>query len=344
MQRKKVSKWVLILTGAVGTLLVTAFGVAAAGNDYRFAQRAVQIPVDEGHLEGVLTTPQDRSALGLVVMVHGDGAVDATQGGLYSPWFEGAAAAGYATLSWSKPGVGGSTGNWLDQTMDDRAAEVSAAIDWSLTQPGVPTERVVLWGASQAGWVVPKIVAAREDIDGVVAVGTAINWLSQGRYNLLADLEHEDATDAERALAIARSDALRELLARNASYEEYLDEHLAASPGETPMTPDRWAFAARNFTVDATADLQDAALREIPVLLLAGEHDRNVDMRETETVYRSIFGTHLTVEHVDAVHSMARPLVDGNGVVGYLTAVFWPRAVFAPGVIDAYTAFLDQAA
>lgn len=322
----------------LGTLLLTAVGIAAVGNDYHFDQAEVRIPVGSGHLEAVLTTPQDRSARGLVVMVHGDGPVNATQDGLYSPWFEGAARAGYATLSWSKPGVGGSTGNWLDQTMDDRAVEVSAAIDWARAQSDIPTERIVLWGASQAGWVIPKVVASRGDVDGVVAVGTAINWLSQGRYNLLADLDHDGATDSERAQAIAQSDAVRALLARHASYDEYL----AANSGAAPMTPERWAFVARNVEADARADLQAAAVRDMPILLLAGEHDRNVDMRETEAVYRSIFGERLIVRNVDAVHSMATPLVDGNDVVGFVTAVFWPRALLASGVIDTYTTFLDD--
>ena len=107
------------------TVAALLTGVALVGNSFRFDQRAVTIPGPEGDLAGVLTLPPEGAARGLVVMVHGDGPVEATQGGLYSPWFEGAADAGFATLSWSKPGVGGSEGDWLGQTMDDRAEEVS---------------------------------------------------------------------------------------------------------------------------------------------------------------------------------------------------------------------------
>lgn len=321
----------------IAVFLIAAIGMAVAGNNYRFTQLPVHIPVPNGYLEGVLTTPPKDPARGLVVMVHGDGAVDATQNGLYAPWLEGAADAGYATLSWSKPGVRGSTGNWLDQSMEDRAAEVSFAIDWAITQPGIPTENLVLWGASQAGWVTPKVVAQRGDIDGVIAVGTAINWLSQGRFNTLAELDYANAPDEERQRELSSSDTLRDLLQQHGSYEQYLD----TTTEKTPMSSARWGFVARNFRADATEDLLASAARNIPILLLAGDRDRNVDIDETERVYRGIFADDLSVKRFDAVHSLARPVIDSNNLVGTAAGIFWPRALLALGVISTYTDFLD---
>ncbi|MEB4613397.1 alpha/beta hydrolase family protein, partial [Leucobacter sp. M11] len=309
----------------------------AVGNNFRVTETEVTIPTSEGSLAAVLTQPRGKPATGLVVMVHGDAAVDATQGGFYAPWFEAAADAGFATLSWSKPGVGESTGNWLDQSMSDRASEVGTALDWAKRQRDIPTERIVLWGASQAGWVLPKVVAARDDIDGVVAVGTAINWLTQGRFHLLAELDAADATPEERAAALAESDAVRALLERGAEHSEYLAE----STEDEPMSAERWGFVRRNVSADATADLRASAAREVPILLLAGSQDRNVDMRETERVYREIFGDALTVARVESRHSMARPTVEDSDLVGAITAVFWPRALLAPGVLDAAESFLS---
>lgn len=322
------------------TLLTTAtalVGVALVGNSYRFDQRAVVIPGPDGDLAGVLTLPPEGTARGLVVMVHGDGPVEATHGGLYSPWFEGAADAGFATLSWSKPGVGGSEGDWLSQSMEDRASEVSAAVDWAQAQDAVPSDVVVLWGASQAGWVIPKVTRDREDIDGVVAVGTAISWLRQGRFNLLAELEHDDAGADERDRAITESDQVRAVLEREGSYEEYL----AAAPTD-PMTRARWEFVQRNVDSDATADLLASAARPVPVHLMVGTHDRNVDVAETEETYRSVFGPLLTVTHVDGAHSLARPVMEDEDLVGLVTGALWPRALLAPGTIDDYSAFLSQ--
>lgn len=335
MKKKTLRRWVIALISAL-TAAAALVGVTLAGNSYRFDQESVTISGPAGDLAGVLTRPGAGEARGLVVMVHGDGPVDATRDGLYAPWFEGAADAGFATLSWSKPGIASSAGDWLAQSMDDRAAEVSAAIDWAEQSADVPTDTIVLWGASQAGWVLPKVTRDRDDIDGVVAVGTAINWLHQGRFNLLAELDHAGATTQERAAAIAESDESRELLERGASYEEYL----ASGPGTDPMTRERWRFVTRNVDSDATADLEAAAPHQIPVHLMVGTHDRNVDVAETEETYRSILGSSLTVTRVNGAHSLARPVMEDSQLIGFITGVVWPRALLAPGVVDEYTDFL----
>lgn len=337
---KKLIRGITIAAVAAVAVLGAGTLVAVVGNSYAFDTRSVTIPTPDGALAGVLTTPKDGNAHGLVVMVHGDGPVDATQGGLYAPWFDGAAASGYATLSWSKPGIGGSDGDWLSQSLADRAVEVERAIDWAKGRPDIPTSTLVLWGASQAGWVLPVVVADRTDIAGVVAVGTAVNWLRQGRFNLEAELDHDGADPEERARAEASSTATVALLERGASYEEYL----AAAPRTDPMSRERWGFVSRNFRADATADLRRAAPRDIPWLLLAGEHDRNVDVVETATTYRDVLGDRVTVTRVDAVHSMARPAVDDSELIGLVVGVFWPRALLADGVIDAYRLFLDTTA
>ncbi|MGO3834531.1 alpha/beta hydrolase family protein [Leucobacter sp. UCMA 4100] len=339
MTKKKLS---YVLVPLLSLVVVAAILMAAAliGNSFRFTQRAVTISGPDGALNGVLTLPRDEAARGLVVMVHGDGPVEATQGGLYSPWFEGAADAGFATLSWSKPGIDGSEGDWLSQSMSDRAEEVSAVIDWAKAHNDVPSEMIVLWGASQAGWVLPKVVAERNDIDGVVAVGTAINWLRQGRFNLLAELDHEGATAEERERAIRESDQTLDLLERQATYDEYL----IVDDGAEPMEEARWGFVLQNFESDATDDLVDAADRSIPWHLMVGTQDRNVDVSETEQVYRSIFGSSLTVSQANGAHSLARTVVEDNGFIGLVTGVFWPRALLAPEVIDDYGSFLSRLA
>ena len=296
------------------------------------------VPGPDGDLAGVLTLPSHGASRGLVVMVHGDGPVEATQGGLYSPWFEGASDAGFATLSWSKPGIGGSEGEWLSQSMDNRAEEVSASIDWAKAQDDIPTETIVLWGASQAGWVFPKVTRDRDDIDGVVVVGTAINWLRQGHFNLYAELDHEGATAQERERAIEESRQTRALLERGASYQDYL----AAKVSTDPMSEARWEFVQRNFDSDATVDLISSAERPIPMRLMVGTQDRNVDVVETEETYRSIFGPSLSVTHFDGAHSLARPIMEDNDLIGALAGAVWPRALLAPGVIDDYTSFLSH--
>ena len=102
------------------------------------------------------------------------------------------------------------------------------------------------------------------------------------------------------------------------------------------MSAGRWAFVERNFCADASEDLRAAAQRDLPVHLIVGEHDRNVDVSETERVYREVFGFRLTVGRFEAAHSTACPVMEAFALVGIVTGTFWPRALFAPGVLDSY--------
>ncbi|MFF8386946.1 alpha/beta hydrolase family protein [Streptomyces kanasensis] len=328
--------WTLV---AVLAMAAGPTGVVLWQHSYAMDEQRVSIRHGGHTLHGVLATPRDgRTRHGLVVYLHGDGPLDATHDGGYRPLWEANARAGYASLSWDKPGVDGAPGNWLHQSMDDRADEAAAAIAWARARPDVDGARIGLWGASQAGWVLPK-VAARTPVSFVIAVSPAVDWLRQGRYHLLAELRAEGAPPARVEAEVARSDAVRRLLRRRATFEEYT----AAVHGDTRgMTADRWRFISRNHTADATRDLH--ALRGVPVLLTLAGHDVNVDTADTERVYRRILdpGRALTVEHYpDATHAMVRHSVERSELRTVLTALFRPRALFADRFLEDQRRFLQ---
>lgn len=330
----------LIAAATVLALTVGVGAVAVVGNDFAIRTESVTIPAGSGNLAGVLAWPEATARpVGVVVFVHGDGPVDATNDGYYRPIWESLAQAGYASLSWSKPGIGGSTGEWLAQSMADRAREVEAAIDWVAARPGIDPARIALWGASQAGWVAPTVAAGRGDVTFVIMASPAINWLRQGRYNLLAELDAAHASTEEREQAIALSEDRRRLLAEDASYQRYRAETIDPKP----MSEGRWGFVRRNYRADATADLEALGHRDIPVLLLLGEEDRNVDVDETEATYRTMLGTQLTVRRFpSAHHSLARTAVEDHDWWGITVAVLTPRQLFAPGVLDAHRDFASH--
>ncbi|GGT34072.1 hypothetical protein GCM10010271_42740 [Streptomyces kurssanovii] len=335
-RRLRIAAWSLV------TILVVATGLAGVvlwQNSYEMDERRVSIRHGGHILNGVLATPKDgREHHGLVVYIHGDGPIDATHDDGYKPLWEANAKAGYASLSWDKPGVAGAPGDWLEQSMDDRADEAAAAIAWARARPDIDGDRIGLWGASQAGWVLPK-VAARTPVSFVIAVSPAINWLRQGRYNLLAELRAEGASAARTRAEIADSDATRRLLERHATFEEYVRARGGDADG---MTAGRWGFISKNHTADATRDLR--ALRRVPVLLTLAGHDLNVDTADTERVYRKVLdaGGALTVtHHPDASHSLLKRSVEQSDLKITLTALFAPRALFADGFLDGQRQFLD---
>ncbi|MGW7458749.1 alpha/beta hydrolase family protein [Streptomyces sp. NPDC054797] len=324
---------------ALTTALLAAglTGVVLWQNSYAIHEERVTVPAAGHRLPGVLATPVGKGPgpFPLVVLVHGDGEVDATHEGFYRPYWETFARAGYASLSLDKPT------DWLGQSMDDRARETVDAIAWAAAaRPEIDAARIGLWGASQAGWVLPKVVA-RAPAPGVrfvIAVGTAVNWERQGEYHLRAELRAAGA-DAERTAAALRTrEQTLALLRRGATYEEY-----RASPGaDRELTAQRWSFISRNHTADATADLR--AMPHVPVLLLSGADDRNVDGAETEAAYRSLLapGTLTVHRYPGASHSLLRTAVERSSWRLTLTAVFAPRTLFPSGLLADQQRFLEE--
>ncbi|WP_371515442.1 alpha/beta hydrolase family protein [Kitasatospora sp. NBC_01300] len=324
---------------SVVVLLLGAGGWVVYQNEYDLKEERVTITGGKQPLHGVLARPTGgRTPAGLVVFVHGDGPTNATHDTFYRPIWEAIAKAGYASLSWDKPGVDGAPGNWLDQSIQDRADETVAAIDWAKRQPGIDPARIGLWGASQAGWVMPKAARQSPDVRFVIAVAPALNWLQQGRYNLLAELRKKRATPAETEAAIARSDRTLAALRAGRTFEQYRD-----GGGDVDgLTPQRWDFNRRNHTSDATDDL--AALR-VPVLLLLGGRDINVDSDDTEAGYRRILtapGQLRVKRYPDATHNIVPESVEDSELQSTLLAIAAPRSLFSPGYLDEHRSFLTS--
>ncbi|MGW5922241.1 alpha/beta hydrolase family protein [Nocardia fluminea] len=320
-----------------------ALGTATVGgwviyqNSYDLHEQRVTIAGAAQPLHGVLALPDHgEGPFGLVVFVHGDGPQNATGETFYRPMWEAFAAAGYASLSWDKPGINGAPGSWLDQSMDDRAAETHAAIRWARARTEIDPHRVGVWGASQAGWVLPKVAAQDPTLQFMIAVSPAINWLRQGRYNTIAELTEQRADAAEVQAALARRETTLTLLERNASFAE------VEAAGITDITARRWRFIQSNYTADATADLVQV---QIPVLLVLAAHDLNVDIADTERTYRAVLPEQgqLQVQHYrDARHSLVRKSIEDSAVLSYLVAVAAPRQLFADGFLGDQARFIGD--
>ncbi|OHU26364.1 alpha/beta hydrolase [Mycobacteroides chelonae] len=330
----------LIALSCVVALVVSSGAWVLYTNDFDYREQRVTIAGPDHPLEGMLTLPKTgHGPYGLVVFVHGDGPADATGDSFYKPIWESFAKAGYASLSWNKPGINGAPGNWLNQSMEDRSAEVNAAIDWARKRSDIDPRRIGGWGVSQAGWVLPVSAAQRPDMQFIVLVGVAINWLRQGEYNLRADLAARRAPQSELEKALARRNRANQLLRDSASYEQYVAAHLDASP----MSSDRWGFVTRNYQSDIRATLPKI---KVPVLLELGEGDLNVDVSETDRVYRELVSPNLlTVQkYPHASHNIVKEDLENNSnsLKTYAVALFAPRQIYAPGYLDNLQRYVRQ--
>ena len=108
---------------------------------------------------------------------------------------------GVAVLRYDPPGVGRSTGDLRFETLDDRASEALAAVEYLRSRPDIDADRVGLWGVSQGGWVTQMAAARSRSVAFVVSVsGAGISVAEQQVYSVDAQ---------SRAAGFSRDDVAR---------------------------------------------------------------------------------------------------------------------------------------
>ncbi|KEQ27591.1 alpha/beta hydrolase family protein [Paenibacillus tyrfis] len=321
---------IMLLVGGTGLFIFEQ-------NRFNIVEQAIEIPTPEGKLTGTFVLPKNyKDKLGLVLFIHGDGPIDASHDDGYKPLWERLASLGYASLSLNKRGIGGSEGNWLDQSIDDRVEEARQAMAWAKKQPMIDEKQIGVWGASQAGWVIPKL-AKKEPIAFSLLVSPAINWVSQGQYNVRKRMEKDGRTETEIQDKAAYDQQVLQLLEKHASYEEYLN----IARKNSLMSKERWSFVGKNFLSDATDDLRHF---HSPVLLLLGEEDIHVDVKETERVYRNTVKPELLTVAVfpDTEHSMLSKQTADSELRAIGISLFAPRQITIQGYMEQIEQFLKK--
>lgn len=325
--------WLIGIALGLTTLLVIR--LADFEPDSAAAQRPLSF-TSAGHtLQGTLILPPGRSSPPVVAIVHGDGPQDRWSNGGYLPLVNALLARGIGVYSWDKPGVGGSGGNWLAQTMSDRASEAAQAVNLLRQQPGLTTSRIGLLGFSQAGWVVPQASRIAPG-DFAVLIGPAIDWREQGLWFMRQRLSAEGvaAREIDRQLAQEHADVM----------QRFTPQRIALPCAATCTRED---FERRN--ADANA-LQDIRRMTVPVMVLMGEDDRNVDPWNTLPLWRSFVppGTRHCIRSVDrASHGLLR-----SRWFDYQLESQWPvwkqglflllgRYAYAPGAIDSIANWIN---
>lgn len=321
----------LWLICAAGLILTTVFLVLVRFDAYGLDRRASEPFAFEAnglHLAGTLWFP-DHPATAAVVLVHGDGPQDRTSQQGYDPLINALLDSGIAVVSWDKPGIGGSQGNWLNQSMTDRYGDVrSALFTLRNTLQGIPVGAL---GFSQAGWVLPRLRSGEADF--LVLVGGAVSWQRQGDYYTRTRLQRTGMSAPDIATTMAEIAAV--------------DDRLFASPQVPPiallgdMSPERWAFVRRNLHEDATSALEKL---DIPLLALWGADDLNVNPEANATLYRkAIEGNHPAnrIEVIpNATHGLLRAASYNTQLTGewswFTTMRFLMegRHAYAPGALE----------
>jgi alpha/beta superfamily hydrolase len=207
---------------------------------------------DKNQLSAYYLTPDDKVKVkGVILFVHGDGAMPFDAHGYYEHIWDHILDSGYAIFSWDKPGVGKSTGNWLSQSMQDRQDEVRAAISFIKDHYDYEAGQIGLMGFSQAGWIVPAVARNNKDVGFIIGIGFAMNWMDQYWYMTETRMRHDGASKQllEKAFNVYLEDFA--FFKSNPGYKAYTKRH---ADDEDLMFKERFGFVKKNFLSDATED------------------------------------------------------------------------------------------
>ena len=337
-------KGVILILGAS---LVLGLVIVLALDNPDYQEQNVTFTFEDSQLAATLILPNDHPPpYPVVVFVHGDGAMPYDAYGYYPYLWQRLAERGIASFSWDKAGVGGSSGNWLQQSMTDRADEVIAGIAYLRTLGNVEAKHIGLMGFSQAGWVMPLVSARSAYPDFTVSVSGAINWLDQGDYLTRNRLGEEGFSDREIQRVIDENRERLWVFEPESSFEDYLNVRDMSSEGE-PLTRDRYEFAKLNWRSDARKSLKTV---RSPLLAVFGEYDINVDWAESSRIYRQIFTASAHPDFTvrtfpDAQHSLlkARYFRTAYPGLGFLVKLSWlGEAAFADGFLEYVTEWIAE--
>jgi pimeloyl-ACP methyl ester carboxylesterase len=232
-----------------------------------------------------------------VVFVHGDGPNDRTSGVTYPPIMARMWRAGYATFAWDKPGTGESTGE-IDRSrlQHERAQIVLDAIEVLRSRADIDPQWIGMWGISQAGYVMPRVLQRSGDVAFMIAVSCpGVPGVDQGAYLVTAQavcggLPEEDRREVEHLFSAVE---------RARTYEEYVRHKraLAAYPAVESLE------GLLNLRVDFIRPREDWHLDDlegdyywdpvtvidtitIPVLAVFGDRDTQIDPVQGAEAYR----------------------------------------------------------
>jgi uncharacterized protein (DUF885 family)/alpha-beta hydrolase superfamily lysophospholipase len=300
-----------------------------------FGEREITFANDTVTLAGSLLLPPEGDSLPAVVFLQGSGPE--------SRWASRYLASeladrGIAALIYDKRGVGGSSGDWRQATLDDLAADGAAAVARLHQEPRIARGRIGLHGHSQGGTLAPLVAAQSTGIAFIIGSAAAgLPTDSTELYSILNSVYPLARTVEDSANAKAYASELVAVAYWGRSRErlDSLAVALRDRPwffAPPPANASYWSFS-RGFAQYRALDWW--ARFGGPVLLVYGAEDQRVQAVESAaritTALRSAGNVNVTVRIFPGADHTFR-LAPGPGG--------WPMT--APGYVDTVLDWLSR--
>jgi uncharacterized protein len=239
-------------------------------------------------LQGTLLYPRGEGPWPCVITLQGSGDTARDNFGYFPPIWSIFLNAGIAVFAYDKPGVGGSSGDWRDLTLNERADEALSAIRLVADDPQIMVSSVGLFGHSQGGWVAPIAAAKRPNEVSFLIVQSApgITCQDQCIHDVVHSMRADGYPDPVVDDAAAFMQSLVAAGERNTSFED-VSRDLLVKNRHQPWCEyfwiddeQTWKFFRRSWRGDPHPA---EVWRDVhcPVLALFGEDDHLLPVEES---------------------------------------------------------------
>jgi uncharacterized protein len=209
----------------------------------------------EDMLIGRLRLPEGEGPFPAIIWVHGSGMSTREEAQNLTEEF---IRVGFAVFHYDKRGVGDSEGRYSgvysgnsERFLAELAADAAAAADMLAARADIDPNHIGLFGASQAGWIMPQVPALTDNVHFIGSFsGPTVNVGIENLYSNMTNDQNGSVTLEE------------------------IDEY-----------SERLADYQFNFGYDPRADIE--AL-EIPALWILGRRDASIPVRETAAILEEI--------------------------------------------------------
>ena len=340
---------------------------APAGVDSMYRREVVVFSNGEIVLAGELTFPEGDGPHPAVVLISGSGDQDRDSNLVGFPMFavlaDHLAQVGVASLRFDDRGVGGSTGDGLLATIEDRAGDVEAAVDLLLARDDIDAEGIGLVGHSEGGVVAPLVANRTGSVAFVVllaAPAVSADEILQAQQRELLDEAGATAEQIEQAQAFQQQVFRAVATGRGwdeveSSIRELVRQQMEALPEDTRNAiPDEDAYLDV-IVAQETASLRSAwfasffdydprpaivALR-VPVLALYGEIDTQVPAAANSTAMSDAIAESNIPGYTLATIPAANHLFQ-QAATGSVNEYAQLEPEFAPEFLEVLTTWLDR--
>lgn len=313
------------------------FQLARAAAPAKILKREVTFANGDVTLAGELLLPEGPGRHAALVFLHDAGAEGREASHYLAKKF---AAQGFVTLSHDKRGVGKSTGDWRQSSVEDFADDAVAAVRFLQTQPEVDPTNIGVYGQGRGGSISPLVAVGEPTLGFIIAAAAcgldpaeAEVFSIENAIGLseLPDTEREDARRFVRAIVdvVYRGKSRDTLDTMAKEFGTRVWYFTPPPPGDPYWALSKWGAAYR--PLDYWRQVR------VPVMLVFGTHDERVPpVRSADAIVaalKSTGNTSVTLKmFANADHAFKTvPQTSADGWAKYApeyagTLVNWARA------------------